>query len=60
MEQDSEVFLGGSDADVEDTWTWSKELGEPNNQNGDEDYLTAVINWDWKCFDGIADATYYM
>ena len=44
-EQDSEVFLGGSDADVEDTWTWSSGetwdyenwyTGEPNNQNGDE------------------------
>ena len=75
-EQDSEVFLGGSDADVEDTWTWSSGetwdyenwyVGEPNNQNGDEDYLqlthNSVINWDWKWndFDGNgADATYYM
>ena len=50
-EQDSEVFLGGSDADVEDTWTWSS--GEtwdyeqvyrrPNNQNGDEDYQNLPI-----------------
>lgn len=75
-EQDSEVFLGGSDADVEDAWTWSSGEtwdyenwydGEPNNQNGDEDYLqlthNSVINWDWKWndFDGNgADATYYM
>ena len=75
-EQDSEVFLGGSDADVEDTWTWSSGetwdyenwyAGEPNNQNGDENYLelthNSVINWDWKWndFDGNgADATYYM